>query len=286
MRVKIGVGVNMGGVVPGGSDFLDGVLDSVCCDLDATIAASYGGTGQTWANLTTSPADGAGRTDYDFFLGADGSATTDDPTFTGSAGDPAAYFALDGGDYFQSKTFSAMTTLFNLHKSGTSGQQWWVAMAYRHNSLTIQATWGTGWTAADIGWYGYNDPDGVKGGWGLQGGSSWQLNNADAGLDYGQTDDVLLIISIDSSIDTGNTRIWTVSTTNSGKDEATPDFGTDNDNAAFTIGASYDEGTYRAFLPNGARIYSFACGNEYLTDAKAALIFTHMEARHDRDYTP
>ncbi len=68
-------------------------------DLDATIAASYS-SGQLWKNLITSPADGAAQSAYDFYLGANNSTSTDDPTFTGTAGNPNAYFACDGGDYF------------------------------------------------------------------------------------------------------------------------------------------------------------------------------------------
>jgi hypothetical protein len=61
--------------------------------LDAGNDASYA-SGQSW--LDTS---GNG---YDFFRGADGSATGTDPTFNGTAGARTAseYFSFDGGDYF------------------------------------------------------------------------------------------------------------------------------------------------------------------------------------------
>jgi hypothetical protein len=61
--------------------------------LDAGDDASYA-SGQSW--LDTS---GNG---YDFFRGADGSATGTDPTFNGTAGRRTAseYFSFDGGDYF------------------------------------------------------------------------------------------------------------------------------------------------------------------------------------------
>lgn len=67
----------------GGSDLfsiLDGLGHSanlLTC-LDAGALASYGGSGQTWADL--SPNNG------DFYLGADGDPGADDPTFNGVAG--------------------------------------------------------------------------------------------------------------------------------------------------------------------------------------------------------
>jgi hypothetical protein len=68
-------------------------------DLDATLSDSYS-SGQVWHNLVPAPADGSAQTDYDFNLGGTSGSGADDPTFTGTAGDAAAYFALDGGDYF------------------------------------------------------------------------------------------------------------------------------------------------------------------------------------------
>lgn len=63
--------------------------------LDAGSASSYDGSSQKWLDLS-----GNGQ---DFFRGADGSATTDDPTFNGSAGglSSSEYFSLDGGDFFR-----------------------------------------------------------------------------------------------------------------------------------------------------------------------------------------
>lgn len=65
--------------------------------LDAGEPASYT-SGQKWLDLS-----GNG---YDFFLGADGSATATDPTFNGTAGrlTDAEYFSFDGGDRFDYDT--------------------------------------------------------------------------------------------------------------------------------------------------------------------------------------
>jgi len=79
---------------------------------DAGASASYGGSGQTWTDL-----DGT----QDLWFGADGSATTDDPTFNGSAGglSNAEYMSGDGGDYFRAKAQPAF--IENVHKNSA---QW------------------------------------------------------------------------------------------------------------------------------------------------------------------
>lgn len=61
--------------------------------LDAGDASSYS-AGQSWLDRS-----GNG---YDFFRGATSGSNTDDPTFTGSAGDltSSTYWSFDGGDFF------------------------------------------------------------------------------------------------------------------------------------------------------------------------------------------
>ena len=63
--------------------------------LDAGDINSYSGSGQKWLDRS-----GLG---HDFFLGVDGSANTDDPTFNGSPGNASSneYFSVDGGDFFR-----------------------------------------------------------------------------------------------------------------------------------------------------------------------------------------
>lgn len=66
--------------------------------LDAGHGDSYGGSGQTWSDLS-----GNGQ---DFFRGVDGTVEGGDPTFNGAAGGKSSdeYWSLDGGDLF---TFAA-----------------------------------------------------------------------------------------------------------------------------------------------------------------------------------
>lgn len=80
--------------------------------LDAGDSASYS-SGQKW--LDTS---GGG---YDFFRGADGGSSTDDPTFNGSAGglSSAEFWSSDGGDFFTYDT-TIEAWMDNLHQDGAT----------------------------------------------------------------------------------------------------------------------------------------------------------------------
>ena len=67
---------------------LDSVLASTVFHVDAARSASYPGTGTTWANLVTAPADGGLQEDYNFTLHGG-------LTFTGTADDAGAYFQVE-----------------------------------------------------------------------------------------------------------------------------------------------------------------------------------------------
>jgi hypothetical protein len=111
--------------------------------LDAGAAASYPGTGQTWADLS-----GNGT---DFFLGADGSVTATDPTFNGTAGglSSAEYFSFDGGDYFR-KASGNTTEINDLHKNNAAGTI--ISIIRTPASLgTNVGLWGTNATGLNVG---------------------------------------------------------------------------------------------------------------------------------------
>lgn len=80
--------------------------------LDAGDSSSYS-SGQKWLDLS-----GNG---YDFHLGAGSSASSDDPTFNGSAGGLSRnnYFSFDGGDVFTYDS-SNETWMDNLHKNNAT----------------------------------------------------------------------------------------------------------------------------------------------------------------------
>ncbi len=106
---------------------LQPLVPSAVMDLDATSAASYSGSGQTWSNLVAAPADGSAQTAYDFFLGADVAAGADDPVFSGSAGSQSAEFTANGSQFFTIKNGNT-TFIKNMHKT-TGGNAWWMAFA-------------------------------------------------------------------------------------------------------------------------------------------------------------
>lgn len=105
---------------------LQGLIASACMDITTADSSSYSGAGQTWANLIAAPADGSAQTAYDFWRGADGSGTGSDPTFNGTPGTGAAFFSMDGGDYFTIKAGNT-PLLRDAHKT-TGGLPWTIAM--------------------------------------------------------------------------------------------------------------------------------------------------------------
>lgn len=80
----------------------------LCLDMGAL--GTYSGSGQDINDLTANGVN--------FYRGADNTATTDDPTFNGTAGDLSSseYFSFDGGDYF-TKSSANNTFLNTLHQN-------------------------------------------------------------------------------------------------------------------------------------------------------------------------
>ena len=113
-----------------------GLTSGLLVCLDAGSASSYPGSGQTWSDLS-----GNG---YDFFLGADNSATATDPTFNGSAGtlSSSEYFSLDGGDYFTLDESANPSVIDALHKDNALVS--WLAAVYTPGTWGANdALWGT-----------------------------------------------------------------------------------------------------------------------------------------------
>lgn len=259
------------GEAPGDGSLKD-IVASAVWDLDATQAASYSGSGTTWANLVDFPADDNGQTAYDFFLG-DGSTPTTYPTFTGSAGDPAAYFALDTGDYFTIKTGVNTGLINNLHKT-TGGQQATIIMAMRTGAGGYYI--GTAPSAANgsnHGFYFYKDN------------STLYLDQFNAST-YGRSSipvtlngtDMLMAIAFDV---TGGT-IKKASNARTFTSVASPQFVTSTADAtlSFKIGAN------GAAAPTGgsARLYGVYTFNELLSDAQLSDVIDAINTRHGRTY--
>jgi hypothetical protein len=111
-----------------------GMLSGLTLCVDAGEMASYGGTGQTWADLSGNA--------QDFHLGADASATSTDPAFAGTAGrlSGAEKWTFDGTKYFRLKT--ANTTAINsIHKDGWIGSM--AAVFHTDGNTSAQVFAGT-----------------------------------------------------------------------------------------------------------------------------------------------
>lgn len=109
-----------------------GLWDDAAFILDPSDPRSYL-SGQTWFDLTTN--------DVDWYRGADGSASTDDPTFVGTPGQLSAgeYWLNDGGDRF--KVISNNAFIKGLHKDGVASTL--VMVAQFPNFASVQVTFAT-----------------------------------------------------------------------------------------------------------------------------------------------
>ena len=261
------------------SDPLGSVIASCCADLDATIAASYGGSGQTWANYEDSPSDGAAQSDYDFHLGAGSGSSTDDPTFTGSAGVDSAFFNLDGGDFFQIKSVASTVALNKAHRSDRNGT--WIAIA-----LKIQTE------LQEYPWANTNNPGDGRGMNLRYKNTSNKLELLQSKETSGQTTvidavnavtdelDTLIIMSWDGTSTTNNGKLWLNSGTATQTVSSTFQTSTTDATNPWIIGARFSGGVANTPLPNGSRVYHWSCGDEFLDDTKAEIIRAHLQARH------
>jgi hypothetical protein len=268
-----------GPVAPTGDGSLKDVVASTVFDLDATIAASYPGSGQIWANLVTAPADGAAQTAYDFWLGSTSGAAANDPTFNGTAGSAAAYWSFDGADFF--RLAGGNTGFINsLHKT-TGGVDWWAALTIQipslgANSPMIFSTRGT--ASSSTNGYAYlSTTSGLRLRIGQRGATGLTMSDSSGTF----TTDTPIILLASHSLSNNQSRYWISSTTSS---EADHTFNASVANAASVLDVGARNGT-DPFLAT-TRLYSLAMGNEYLDNTKAAAIIAALEARHARDYTP
>jgi len=280
MLKRLGYGLSGGFKAPIGasSAYLDSVVASVCCDLDATQTDSYPGSGQTWANLIASPADGAAQTDYDFYLGFTATTDGDEPTFNGTAGDTTAYWSFDGGDRFGLKSGVNTAFLNNLHKT-TGGSDFWVAYAWNH----VDTTWQNRFFFST---YGYSTTNGLIVGEyaqetvGLTQYTSGAANKTTSFISGAPQGDHIAVASHSHS--TNETTIW-LDTASGRVMSHTFTTNTTDPTGALTISGGTNGGVP---LSSEDKLYSMAFGNEYLDDTKAAAIIAHLETRHGRDYTP
>jgi hypothetical protein len=255
---------------------LGDTVSSTVFDLDATQNSSYGGTGQTWSNLETTPADSASQTDYDMFLGVDGSVGADDPVFTGTAGLTSAYWlvvATGGNDEFRNAA-TATTFMKRLHYQGTGEQSFTIAIAFRMvagtNTRYLFSTRSSGsGNGVTIGYNGSEQIFLVQ----RLGGSS--VTATVTGTISNGTD-VTVIVSHDS---VGNsTKVWINSLT-----EETLSH-TFTNNVVDASGMQFLRATGDGNIEDGTRLYAVSGFNAFFTDTEADAVFDEYALRHGRTY--
>lgn len=252
---------------------LGSLVASCVFDLDATVAASYSGSGANIANLEATPADGSAQSVYD--------ATVTGAAFNGSAGSPSAYFSLDGtGDYFTLNTNTTFTK--NFHKS-TGGQAHTLILLGSIPSTGVasysQALFGT---CSNSGvnhgvayysglWFGNRDKFAISQQTGSVNTSFTTANTADG-------TNKLIAITFDPS--TRGYKLYVNSTTpNTGTGGAYT--GTTDPTFPLQIMAA---GNGAAPVVSGSRFYAAAGFNAILSDADIATIAAEYNARHSRTY--
>ncbi len=256
-----------------GPPSLASILPSACFDLDATLVESYAGSAQIWSNFVANPADGAVATAYDYYRGNNATAHSDDPAFTGSAGQKDAYWLLDGGDAF--KQVASTTLLANLHKA--DGGNFTVIAAFQYQpSAAEQRLFST----QANGSTGHGFTVGINATKKLmlrqKGDSGTSLSSLNAVTMVNA--DYLCIVSHDRTAN--NTRYWINSRTGS---NVAHTFLTATGTAltpAIGARASFD----LDFLAANTRVYSLGFLNAAIDDTSAGLIYNLLNARHGRIY--
>ncbi len=252
------------------------VSSSAVFDLDATIGTSANGIEQYWRNMITAPADGSARGDYDFFRGASASASTDDPAFTGSVDDPAAYWLHDGGDYYV-KAAANTNFLRDLHKT-TGASPFTIAISFKFvSNAAIQAFFATGSATSDHGFYFYTGTTGRLTMGQVNGSAAATTTATDA---VANGDECLLVITGDFS--------GTVTTATQFINSLTPETrtlnkGTTTTNASFAARISA-RGSSSSKPPSGTRLYNVSGYNSILSDEEIATHYALMRFRHERAY--
>ena len=254
---------------------IDSIIASVCCDIDATLSASYGGSGQTWANMISSPSDGAAQADYDLFLGADGSSDTDDPSFVGIANDPAALFDYDGGDFNVTKVAAAShpPTYKNAHKT-TGGGDATFAMVMKTGDSD----------PGNNGLFG-NASGGVDNGLFIQitGAGALRFSQCNGSSCVGTGDlttlsaNTLHLIVMAYESNTGNVRFWVNNKTKS-TSSLTPGTTTTDPGSKWSIAAIESVIVLKA----GSHVIHYSVYDDFLDDADVGDLVDLLESRHNR----
>ncbi len=238
--------------------------------LDAGDSNSYSGSGQKW--LDTS---GNG---YDFFLGDDGDADTDDPTFNGSSGglSDAEYWSSDGGDFFRYDSANE-TWMNNTHKNNAAF------------TIFIAAYLTTGSTT----FFGTNNGgSGVGLQWNQSGTDKNRLvvaNGSGTSMDSGFADDitplntwVMQAVVVDEAAGAGGGFLWRDGAFNqiSSSDTFNATYTSPSAAAAqHTMAIAANGIGTNGFLQSGSRLAMFAAFDSALTKTNLDDLFTLVRGR-------
>lgn len=245
----------------GGATCLQGYAGlNMVGEWDATNSSSYSGSGTTFANLVGSPADGSGQTAYDLDINGG-------MTFTGSAGDAAAYFATDATDDDFTLAGALTTFIKEMHKT----EDWWFAMALMYDAdeagnQGVVSTQASASAGATVYFRAADYPRATPPNNNFTSNTLSDLTNEIVIVTYDHATTTIAAKTARTSIATNTSYTFTDNT---------------SDGTAFSVG-SYQGGT--GYMGDEARIYAFALGNTYIGTSEMAQIVGCWETDHSRDY--
>lgn len=231
--------------------------------LDAADSRSYL-SGQTWYDITSN--------DRDFYRGADGSASTDDPTLVGPPGQlsRSTYFSFDGGDKFTA--LSNGTFINSLHKDNGKST---LVLAARFPSFASNAIlFGTARLTTDVG---IRHIIGTSGQLSIavnNGGGSFQALIASSIVATANTPTVI-VISVDEAGGAGASHVRINNQTETFNGAITSPSAS-NASRTMTIGAN-DINT-QGFI-NGTRLWAVMGFSTALTTTQSAALYQSLIAR-------
>jgi len=233
---------------------------------------------QEWLNLVTPDGSCTGsKTDYDVFRGVDATGSTDDPTFSGTIGDDAAFLSHDSTDFFTAAV-STGVIFDDMHKtSGTGSGPFWLA----YIAQPVASTVGTLWGNTDGGQKGVrliqNATDNLR----FRQDNDGTVFNAEiAATDTTSAIPSIIVLTWDST-SAGSEQFWVNTETGSNWTTSyVPDTVTAENDIAFQIAAADS-----AFLvASGHRTYGWVGGTGILTDTEMGNMCGFLETEHNRDY--
>jgi len=265
-----------------GTGFLDDVIDSVCGQIDATIAASIADdspVSETFLNIidpVNACADGSAQSGGDFFNGMEVTTDGDELALSGAAGTDTNFLSGDGSnDMSRLDSPISTTALTEAHRTDIDGT--WIAYAFRADDTDTtdimfanQNPGGLGVQLAHFGGtgevIGFDSDSGAAGSV-----ASKSTTTITDGVDY------LVVVSWDGTSSTNNLKFWINSDT--ATDTLNHAFQTSTSSTTKAWGAHGQENGF-VVLGASARTYGWAWGNEFLDDTKAAVIRTWYNDNH------